>query len=92
MDWNKIKSLPNDCRIYTPDPYFFLIFKFLDEITLYYHGNDGKSDRMKVNVTRTDIAWESDKSYKFSNDPNGECETPGECTVPELKKSKCFII
>ena len=55
----------------------------VDTITLYYHGESG-NDNKKVEVTRTNIAWESDKTYKFSN---GKCEVERKCSVEELKES-----
>jgi len=62
---------------------------FSDDIKLYYHGEvNGKPTKTKVNVTRLDIAWESDKKYKFSN---GDCKVEGNCTTEELKeKFKIF--
>jgi len=59
---------------------------FSDVITLYYHGKNvsgEKSDKQKVNLTRLNIAWDSDKKYKFSN---GACKIEGKCTVEELKE------
>ena len=58
-----------------------------DVITLYYHGkNDSgeKTLKRQVNLTRLNIAWDSDKKYKFSN---GACNIEGKCTVEELKES-----
>ena len=64
---------------------------------MYYHGKNvsgEKSDKQKVNLTRLNIAWDSDKKYKFSN---GACKIEGKCTVEELKESKykltkCFKV
>ena len=58
-----------------------------DVITLYYHGkNDSgeKTLKRQVNLTRLNIAWDSDKKYKFSN---GACKIERNCTVEELKES-----
>ena len=63
---------------------FLILSTIVDTITLYYHGESGNEDRKKVEVTRTNIAWESDKTYKFSN---GECKEERNCTVDELKES-----
>ena len=53
---------------------------FLDVIRLFYL-ND-KNDREEVKLTKTNIAWESDKKYKFSNGDG--CKIEGECTRDEL--------
>jgi len=56
---------------------------FSDVIKLFYHGKDGKTPKTEVNLTRLNIAWDSDKKYKFSN---GNCKVEGKCTVNELKE------
>ena len=61
-------------------------------ITLYYHGknNTGTTpEKRQVNLTRLNIAWESDKKYKFSNGDG--CKEEGKCTVQELKDSKYIL-
>ena len=63
----------------------------IDVITLYYHGknNSGeKAEKREVKLTRLNIAWDSDKKYKFSN---GACEIERNCTVDELKESKYYL-
>ena len=62
-------------------------FYLADVITLYYHGKNDSGEqtvKRKVNVTRLNIAWDSDKKYKFSN---GACNIERNCTVEELKES-----
>jgi len=56
---------------------------FSDVIRLFYHGKDGKVPKTEVNLTRLNIAWDSDKKYKFSN---GDCKIERKCTVDELKE------
>lgn len=53
---------------------------FSDVIRLFYL-ND-KNEREEVKLTKTNIAWESDKKYKFSNGDG--CKIEGECTRDEL--------
>ena len=70
-----LKSLQNSRT--KPQPCYVL---FLDVIRLFYR-ND-QNQREEVPLTKTNIAWESDKKYKFSNGDG--CEKEGECTREEL--------
>jgi hypothetical protein len=53
---------------------------FSDVIKLFHY--DENNQPQEVPLTKTNIAWDSDKKYKFSNG-NG-CKIEGECTKEEL--------
>jgi len=55
---------------------------FSDVIKLYYHGKNNTETPKEVKLTRLNIAWESDKKYKFSN---GDDCPDGKCSVEQLK-------
>ena len=60
-------------------PQLFYVL-FVDVIKLFHY--DEKNQPQEVPLTKTNIAWDSDKKYKFSNG-NG-CKIEGECTKEEL--------
>ena len=47
-----------------------------------------RCNQWMIKLTRLNIAWESDKKYKFSN---GDDCPDGKCSVDQLKNSKYNI-